>query len=221
MRIVIADDTVIVREGLRSLLGAEGIQTVGEASDPAGLLRLVALERPDAAIVDIRMPPTHTDEGIAAAEQIRRQYPATAVLVLSQYVAATYAQRLLDDGTQGVGYLLKDRVGEASVLVDALHRVVAGECVVDPELITRLMAGAAAAGPVAALSAREREVLALMAQGRSNDAIASSLAIGAKTVETHVAHIFRKLSIDETPAVNRRVAAVVALLRTGSRTDPL
>jgi DNA-binding NarL/FixJ family response regulator len=214
MRIVIADDAVIIREGLRSLLAAENIVTVGEAADPPALLRLVALERPDAAIVDIRMPPTHTDEGIVAAEQIRARYPATAVLVLSQYVAATYAEQLLSNGAEAVGYLLKDRVSDASMLVDALRRVVARECVVDPELVTRLMRGVAA-GPLTRLSTRERTVLALMSEGRSNDAIAKSLQIGPKTVETHVAHIFRKLGILEEPAVNRRVAAVVALLRNG------
>ena len=215
MRIVIADDAVIVREGLRSLLAAEGIVTVGQAVDGPTLIRLVALEHPDAAIVDIRMPPTHTDEGIVAAEQIRARYPQTAVLVLSQYVAATYAQRLLDDDTAAVGYLLKDRVSDAAMLVDALRRIVAGECVVDPELVTRLMGGAAAAGPLARLSEREREVLALMSEGRSNDAIALSLHIGSKTVETHVAHVFRKLGIIEEPTVNRRVAAVLARLRAG------
>jgi DNA-binding NarL/FixJ family response regulator len=220
VRVVIADDSVIVREGLRSMLRAEGVETVGEASEPAGLLRLVALERPDAAIVDIRMPPTHTDEGIAAAEQIRAQYPGTAVLVLSQYVAATYAQRLLEDGTEAVGYLLKERVSEAPLLVDALKRVVAGECVVDPELVIRLMSSATAAGPLTTLSDRERDVLALMAEGRSNEAIASSLHVGLKTVETHVAHILRKLGIAEAPAVNRRVAAVVALLRNGPTREP-
>jgi DNA-binding NarL/FixJ family response regulator len=213
VRVIVADDALLVRQGIGALLEHEGIRTVGAAADAAELMALVAIHRPDAAVVDIRMPPTHRDEGIVAAGQIRALYPSVAVLVLSQYVQLPYAMRLLRDGAGRVGYLLKDRLGDAATLTDALRRVVAGECVVDPALVDRLLRNKRAQGPLSDLTEREREVLRLMAEGRSNRAIETALMLSPKTVETHIGRIFRKLGLDETPAVHRRVLAVLTHLR--------
>ncbi|MGN9907753.1 response regulator transcription factor [Phytohabitans sp. LJ34] len=211
MRLVVADDVMIVRAGLVRLLTDAGMQVDGEASDAAQLLRLVAVERPDVAIVDIRMPPTHRDEGLVAAREIRTHYPDTAVLVLSQYLATRYAERLLADQPASLGYLLKERVSDVDVLTDAVRRVAAGGCVIDPTIVQRLLGrtGAAAAG----LTPRERDVLALMAEGRSNAAIAQRLGIRERTVEAACAQIFAKLGLPPDPDANRRVLAVIKVLR--------
>jgi DNA-binding NarL/FixJ family response regulator len=211
MRVVVADDVVIVRAGLARLLTEAGIRVEGEASDAAQLLHVVAVERPDVAIVDIRMPPTHRDEGLVAAREIRTRYPHTAVLVLSQYLAIRYAERLLADQPAGLGYLLKERVSDVDVLTDAVRRVAAGGCVVDPTIVERLLnrTGIAATG----LTPRERDVLALMAEGRSNAAVAKRLGISERTVESACAQIFAKLGLPPDPDANRRVLAVIKVLR--------
>ncbi len=213
MRVVIADDMMLVRSGLARLLADAGISVVAECEDAESLLRTVALDRPDAAIVDIRMPPTRTDEGLVAARTIRQRYPGTAVLVLSQYLEPRYAGRLLADQPGGVGYLLKERVSDIAVLVDALRRVLDDECVLDPTIVARLMRRGRTASTLHRLSPRERDVLAAMAEGRSNSAIAAGLAISERTVEATCAQVFRKLDLDPTPDVNRRVLAVLRYLR--------
>jgi serine/threonine-protein kinase len=210
---VIADDTALFRQGLARLLTETGIDVVGEAADAAGIITLAERERPDAAIVDIRMPPTHRDEGLVAAETIRKQVPDVAVLVLSQYVEASYALRLIGDQQGYCGYLLKDRVLNAGELADALKRVTAGELVVDRALVDAMLARRRAADALDALSTREREVLALMAEGLTDRGIARRLWITPATVETHVRHILQKLSLPEGAANNRRVHAVLAYLR--------
>ncbi|GGK71570.1 response regulator transcription factor [Ornithinimicrobium pekingense] len=215
MRVVIADDVMLVRSGIARLLGDHGVDVVGEAGDAAELLRLVAVERPDVAVVDIRMPPTHTDEGLVAAQRIRRDYPGTAVVVLSQYVEPVYAQRLLADHPGGVGYLLKERVSDVAVLVDALHRVHEQESVIDPTIVAQVLRGHPAGSPVGRLTERERSVLALMAEGRSNGGIARELVLSERTVEAASASIFRKLGLSAAPDLNRRVLAVLTLLRGG------
>ena len=214
MRVVIADDVMLVRSGLARLLADAGVEVVAESADAADLMRAVALERPDAALVDIRMPPTHTDEGLVAARAIRDGYPDTAVLLLSQYLDARYAQRLLADQPGGLGYLLKERVSDIAVLVDALHRVTEGECVVDPTIVARLMRRRRTGSALSDLTAREREILALLAEGRSNSKIATSLHVSERTVESACAQIFRKLGLEPSPDVNRRVLAVLTLLRS-------
>ena len=214
MRVVIADDTALLRQGLARLLTEAGIAICGEASDADGLLRLVADEAPDVAVVDIRMPPTHTDEGLAAAGEIRARYPSTGVLVLSQYVDAEYALRLVDGDARRCGYLLKDRVTDAGELVRALERVDAGEVVVDSELVDGLLARRREADPLDELTDRERDVLRLMAEGLTDRGIAERLWVAPKTVETHVRHILRKLDIPSGTAHNRRVHAVLAQLRS-------
>ena len=213
MRVVIADDVMLLRSGLARLLTEASVDVVGEAADADDLLRLVALERPDVAIVDIRMPPTHTDEGLIAARQIRTQFPRTAVVLLSQYLQARYAQRLLADQPGGVGYLLKARVSDIAVLVDAIHRVSEGECVIDPTIVSRLMGRQRADSPLNRLTPRENDILALMAQGRSNSGIATELAVSERTVEATCAQLFRKLQLEPSPDLNRRVLAVLTLLR--------
>jgi len=213
MRAVIADDTVLFREGVARLLTDAGIDVVGEAGDGGELVQLVERERPDVAIVDIRMPPTHCDEGLAAAETIRRRVPGVAVLVLSQYVEADYALRLISDQQGYCGYLLKDRVLKTSDFVDAVTRVTAGELVVDRSLVDALLERRRTANPLDALSAREREVLALMAEGLTDRGIAERLWITPATVETHVRHILQKLSLPDGVANNRRVHAVLTYLR--------
>lgn len=214
MRVVIADDVMLVRSGLARLLADAGVEVVGEAADAEGLLKLVALEQPDVAIVDIRMPPTHTDEGLTAARHIRTGYPATAVVLLSQYLEPRYAQRLLADQPGGLGYLLKERVSEIAVLVDALRRVSEGECIIDPTIVARLMQRRRPDSPLSQLTGREREILALMAEGRSNNGIATELRISERTVEAASAQLFRKLGLEQSAALNRRVLAVLTLLRS-------
>ena len=214
MRIVIAEDMALMRAGLVRVLADAGFEVVGEAGDGRGLLSLVADEAPDVALVDIKMPPTHTKEGLDAAREIRTRYPRTAVLLLSSYVEAEYAAALLEHYPAGSGYLLKDRVSDPVILADALHRVAAGECVVDPAIVTQLMGRRREPGSLDELSSREREVLSLMAEGRSNPAIAQELVVSAKTVETHVRNVFIKLGLDESPITSRRVLAVLTYLRS-------
>ena len=213
MRIAIADDEVLLREGLARLLAEAGVEVVATAGDPKELIRRVELTRPDVAIVDIKMPPTHTDEGLVAAQELRERHPELGVLVLSHYLDSRYAMRLLEDLPNGAGYLLKERVSDVAVLVDALRRVHEGECVVDPTIVSRLMSQRQDSGPLAELTPREREVLALMAEGHSNGAICERLFLSPKTVETHVRQIFLKLGLRESPAQHRRVSAVLAFLR--------
>jgi DNA-binding NarL/FixJ family response regulator len=213
VRLVLADDSLIVRAGLSRLLEAEGCQVVAEVGDAEALRRAVALEAPDMAIVDIRMPPTHTDEGIRAAAVIRREHPATAVLVLSQYVEAHYALELLAGAATHVGYLLKDRVLDRSALMAAVWRVRAGEVVVDKDLVASLLEAPRVPAALGMLSAREFEVLALMAEGLTDHGIAQRLTISPKTVSTHVQHIFLRLGLPDTAVDNKRVRAVLAFLR--------
>lgn len=214
MRVVIADDSMLMRQGLVRLLSDAGLHVVGTAEDPRGLLREVQLNSPDAAIIDIKMPPTHTDEGITAAHRIRLDYPAMGVLVLSQYLESEYAMRLITDAPQHVGYLLKDRVSDVAVLVDALKRLVEGECVIDPTIVSRLMHRPRDQGALHTLTARERDVLGLMAEGRSNGAIAKQLVVSHKTIEAHVHQILQKLGLQESANDHRRVLAVLTYLRS-------
>jgi DNA-binding NarL/FixJ family response regulator len=213
MRVVVADDVMLVRSGLARLLEDAGVQVVGEAADVDGLLALVTRQQPDVAIVDIRMPPTHSDEGLVAARRIREDHPSTAVVLLSQYVEPRYAQRLLADQPGGLGYLLKERVSNIAVLVDALRRVTEGECVIDPTIVAQLMRGRRPDSPLERLTDREREILALMAEGRSNAGIARELGISERTVEAASAVVFQKLDLEPSPDLNRRVLAVLTLLR--------
>ncbi|HEY6379264.1 MAG TPA: response regulator transcription factor [Candidatus Dormibacteraeota bacterium] len=213
MRVLIADDSVLLREGLARLLAEGGFEVAGQAGDAAELLRLVRADPPDAVIVDVRMPPTHTVEGLVAAEQIRTEYPGVGVLVLSQYIETHHAMRLLGSSPQGIGYLLKDRVADLGELTDALRRVGRGGSALDPEVVATLVGRRRARDPIEELTERERDVLTLMAEGRSNQAIGQRLFLSPKTVETHVRAIFMKLDLEEAPDDNRRVLAVLAFLR--------
>jgi DNA-binding NarL/FixJ family response regulator len=214
MRVVIADDEVLLREGLERLLTEAGFEVVGKVGTADELRRKVELTRPDVAIVDIKMPPTHTDEGLVAAEAIRDSHPETAVLVLSHYLASRYALRLIEQHPGGVGYLLKERVSDLAVLTDALARLHEGESVVDPTIVSRLVNRARPASRLDELTKREREVLALIAEGRSNKGICERLFLSPKTVEAHVKHIFMKLGIEGSGDDHRRVLAVLAFLRS-------
>ena len=211
MRVVIAEDEALLREGLARLLADAGLDVASSVGDPAGLLRAVVSYEPDVAIVDIRMPPTHTDEGLVAAGQIHRAHPGTGVLVLSHHVDSAYAMRLLQEAPQRAGYLLKDRVADVAALLDAVHRVAAGECVNDPTIVSRLFARRRALDE---LSRRELEVLALVAEGRSNQAICDRLFLSTKTVEGHIRQIFLKLGLRDAPEDHRRVLAVLTYLRS-------
>ena len=213
MRVVVADDAVLLREGLARLLVEAGFEVAGLASDGSELLELVERARPDVAIVDIRMPPTHTDEGLQAAKQIRARWPRIGILVLSQHVHAGYALELLSAGTDGVGYLLKERVSDLAELAASVQRVAAGGSVLDPAVVSQLVSRRRQDDdPVTKLTGREREVLALMAEGRSNKAIAEQLFVSEYTVEKHVGNIFTTLRLPPSPDDHRRVLAVVAFL---------
>jgi DNA-binding NarL/FixJ family response regulator len=214
VRVVIADDELLLREGLERLLSEAGFEVVAKVGTADELRRKVDLSRPDVAIVDIKMPPSHTDEGLVAAQQIRESHPSVGVLVLSHYLEPRYALRLLEQHPAGVGYLLKERVSDLAVLTDALARLAEGECVVDPTIVARLVRRADARKPLDELTAREREVLSLMAEGRSNKGICARLFLSPKTVEAHVKHIFTKLRIEESQDDHRRVLAVVAYLQS-------
>ncbi len=212
MRVVLADDSVLLREGIARLLEEAGFEVVGQADDSEQLLLKVRSYSPDVAIVDIRMPPTHTDEGLRAAREIRRRYPGTAVLVLSQYVEAAYALELLSESAEGVGYLLKDRVSDIGEFAAAVRRVAEGGSALDPTVVSQLVGRRRRDDPLADLSAREREVLGLMAEGRSNQAICDRLFISQRAVEKHVTSIFNKLRLPADAADHRRVLAVLAYL---------
>jgi DNA-binding NarL/FixJ family response regulator len=213
MRVILADDAVVVREGLARLLVERGIDVRAQVGTADDLLKEVAIDPPDVAIVDIRMPPTHTTEGLVAAQEIRRRHPQVATLVLSQYVEVDYALQLVDGTTERVGYLLKERIADVSDLVSALERVAAGGTVVEPSLVSELLAAPAGRDPLAELTPREREVLALMAQGRTDRGIAEELVVTRKTVEAHVRSVLRKLDLPVDAGENRRVHAVLAYLR--------
>ena len=214
MRAVVADDSVLLREGLCRLLEESGFDVVGQAGDAEDLVRKVAAHKPDVAIVDVRMPPTNTDDGLRAAQRIRAEQPDTGVLVLSQYIEEGYAMELLSSNAEGVGYLLKDRVADLERFVDAVRRVGEGGSALDPEVVSRLLGRRRREDPLSELSPREREVLGLMAEGRSNHAIAEQLVVTERAVEKHVTSIFSKLSLPPTAEDHRRVLAVLTYLRS-------
>jgi DNA-binding NarL/FixJ family response regulator len=213
LRVVIAEDAVLLREGLSRVLSDAGLDVAGTAGDAERLLHLVASLRPDVVLADIRMPPTQTTEGLQAARQIRQRWPGTAVVVLSQHVETEQLFDLLADDPRGVGYVLKERVADIAQFTGAIQRVAAGESVIDPEVVARLVARPRPGSPLQALTGRERDVLALMAEGRSNQALAGQLWMSPKTVETHVGSIFSKLGLAPDAGDHRRVLAVLAFLR--------
>jgi DNA-binding NarL/FixJ family response regulator len=213
VRIVIADDAVLLREGLIRLLTEHGHDVVAAVGDGPALVEAAATHRPDICVVDVRMPPSHTDEGLRAAVTVRAAWPGAPVLVLSQYVEVSYAQDLLADRAGAVGYLLKDRVADIADFLEALDRVAAGGTVLDPEVVAQLLVQRRAQDPLAPLTAREREVLALMAEGRSNTAIARLLVVSEGAVEKHVRNIFTKLNLPPDDEQHRRVLAVLTYLR--------
>jgi DNA-binding NarL/FixJ family response regulator len=212
MRVVIAEDSVLLREGLARLLGENQIEVVGQAGDGDDLLRKVRAHKPDVAIVDVRMPPDHTDEGLRAARQIRDELPATGVLVLSQDVEEAYARELLAEDAAGLGYLLKDRVADVDGFVEAVRRVAGGGSALDPQVVSTMLGRADGSDPLEGLTGREREVLALMAEGRSNAAVAERMVVTERAVEKHVTSIFSKLDLPPTPDDHRRVLAVLRFL---------
>jgi DNA-binding NarL/FixJ family response regulator len=213
MRVMIADDAVLFREGLARVLQAAGIEVAAQVGDAEQLLAQIRADPPEAVVVDIRMPPTHTAEGLEAARRIRAEHPRVGVLVLSQYVEPHHAVQLLQDGAGGVGYLLKDRVADVGEVVDAVRRVATGGSVIDPEVVAQLVGRRRTRDPIQELTERERQVLALMAEGRSNQAIGERLFLSPKTVEAHVHSIFTRLDLHATPDDHRRVLAVLAFLR--------
>ena len=214
MRVVIADDSVLLREGIARILGDAGMDVVGRSEDADDLMLKVRSYAPDVAIVDIRMPPTHTDEGLRAAIAIRETYPDVGVLVLSQYVELGLAMKLLADSAEGAGYLLKDRVSDVDEFVAAVRRVAAGGSAIDPTIVSTLLGRRRQDDPVAALTPREREVMALMAEGRSNQGIADRLVITLRAAEKYVSSIFTKLGLPSTGSESRRVLAVLTFLRS-------
>lgn len=213
MRIALADDSALFRRGLATLLASSGIEVTADAATGSDLLCAVAADPPDVVVLDIRMPPTFTDEGLVTAKQLRQQYPDLGVLVLSTYSETSYAVQLLSVGSRGIGYLLKDRVADQQTLCDALARIIVGESVIDPEIISRLIAHRRLTTALDRLTERERDVLRLMAEGRSNMRIANQLYLSPKTVETHVAALFTKLNLHPAADDNRRVLAVLTWLR--------
>ncbi|TQS46018.1 response regulator transcription factor [Cryptosporangium phraense] len=212
MRIVIAEDAAILRELMAQMLTERGHEVCAAVGDAEALRSAVAEHRPDVAVVDIRMPPTHSTEGLQAAIDLRREHPGTGVLLFSQYIETKFATRLLAAGSAGVGYLLKDRVADVAEFTEALTRVATGGTALDPEVVTQLAGGGTRAAEIESLTAREREVLALMAEGRSNSAIARTLVVSAGTVEKHVAAVFGKLGLPSSEDANRRVLAVLRYL---------
>jgi DNA-binding NarL/FixJ family response regulator len=215
VRVVIAEDQALLREGITALLREQGIEVVAQAEDGPGLLRIVAGHKPDLAIVDVRLPPSFTDEGVRAALEARSRFPGLGVLILSQYVEPVYTAELLDSGEGGIGYLLKERVGDVKAFVGAVRRVAGGGTALDREVVTELVRsrGGAHDGALAALTPREREVLSLMAEGRTNTAIARALVVTPGAVEKHISNIFAKLDLPATDEDHRRVLAVLAFLR--------
>jgi DNA-binding NarL/FixJ family response regulator len=215
VRALIADDSVLVREGIARLLERSGIEVVAEAGDHDDVLRKARAHKPDVAVVDIRMPPDHSDEGIRAARTIRGELPETGVLVLSSHLEAAYALELLGDGSDGLGYLLKDRVTEPSAVVDAVRRVAGGGSALDPQVVQELLGRRRADDPLERLTPRERDVLTLMAEGLTNAGIGERLVVTEKAVERHVTAIFGKLLLDAAPTDHRRVLAVLKFLESG------
>ncbi len=220
MRVIVAEDSVLLRAGLGRLLEDDGIEVVDAVGDAETLLRHADElgergELPDLAIVDVRMPPTHSDEGLRAALVLRRRWPDLRILVLSQYVEERYATELIANETRGVGYLLKDRVADVGTFLEALRRVADGGTALDPEVVSQLLARSRRADPIAALTGREREVLALMAQGRSNAGIATALVVSGGAVEKHIANIFAKLGLESVANDHRRVLAVLRYIDAG------
>ncbi|GAA1831881.1 response regulator transcription factor [Pseudonocardia ailaonensis] len=213
MRVMLADDSVLFREGIARVLRDAGLEVMGQAGDVAGLMELVGAAPPDAVVVDIRMPPTHTTEGLDAAARLREEYPQVGVLVLSAHVEPAYALELVETGAHGAGYLLKDRITDVEELVEAVRRVGAGGLVIDPGVVAQLVGRARAHSPLDDLSEREREVLTVMAEGRSNQAICQRLFLSPKTVEAYVRSVFTKLGLHQGADDNRRVLAVLAFLR--------
>jgi DNA-binding NarL/FixJ family response regulator len=212
VRVVVADDSTLLREGLVRLLEEGGLEVVGQAADGEELLRKVRAHKPDVAVVDVRMPPTHTDEGLRAAREIRAELPEVSVLVLSQYVEVAYARELLAESAEGLGYLLKDRVADVEALTDAVRRVGAGGSALDPEVVSQMLGRRRNDDPLEQLTPREREVLGLMAEGRSNGAIAAELVVSDRAVEKHVTGIFSKLDLGASSEDHRRVLAVLRFL---------
>jgi DNA-binding NarL/FixJ family response regulator len=212
MRVVVADDSTLLREGVVRLLEEAGLEVVGQAADGEDLLRKVRAHKPDVAVVDVRMPPTHTDEGLVAARTIRAELPKVGVLVLSQYVEVAYARELLAESAEGLGYLLKDRVADVEALADAVRRVGGGGSALDPEVVSQMLGRARRDDPLAELTPREREVLALMAEGRTNASIAAELVVTERAVEKHVTGIFGKLDLPADSEDHRRVLAVLRFL---------
>ncbi len=213
MRVILVDDSALIRDGLAGLLVDEGIEVVATFADAEGVAEAVAEHRPDALVIDVRMPPTFQTEGLEAALAIRRATPSTAILVLSQHIETRYAVELLEGGAAGVGYLLKDRVTDIDTFVEAIGRVVGGGTVIDPEVVTRLVQRPRSSGPLDRLSDREREVLSLMAEGHTNARIADELVVNQRTAETHVSNILTKLDLPPDAPVDRRVSAVVLWLK--------
>jgi DNA-binding NarL/FixJ family response regulator len=213
MRVVIADDVMLVREGIAHVLSDAGIDVIAQTSDATALMREVVSRQPDIAIVDIRMPPTHTDEGLVAATRIRAEHPHIGVLVLSQYVESSYAMRLIQDQPERVGYVLKERVFDGAILLDALRRIDDGDTVIDPTIVSRMIGRQRRQGPLALLTTREQEVLSLVAEGLTNRAIATRMILSERTVEAHVTQIFQKLRLHDSTDQHRRVLAVLAFLR--------
>ena len=213
IRVVIAEDSVLLREGIARLLEESGFEVAAQAGDAEDLLRKVGAHKPDVAVVDVRMPPSHTDEGLRAAHQIRADHPGVGVLVLSQYVEEAYALDLLAQSTESTGYLLKDRIADVDSFTDAVRRVANGGSALDPEVVALLLGRRRREDPLSSLTPREREVLGLMAEGRSNAAIAEALGVTERAVEKHVTSIFSKLDLTPTMEDHRRVLAVLAYLR--------
>jgi DNA-binding NarL/FixJ family response regulator len=214
VRVVIADDAVLLREGAARLLAEAGFEVVAQAGDADDLLRKVRAHRPDVAIIDVRMPPDNTDDGLRAALTVRDEFPGVGILLLSQYVEDRYLAQLLADGAEGVGYLLKDRVAEVDRLAEAVRRVAAGGSVLDPQVVAHMLGRRRDAGPLDALTDREREVLGVMAEGRTNRAIADELFVSERAVERHVTSIFEKLGLPASQQDHRRVLAVLTYLRS-------
>jgi DNA-binding NarL/FixJ family response regulator len=214
VRVIVADDSVLLREGVTRLLEEAGFEVVGHAADHDELMRKTRAHKPDVAIIDIRMPPTHTDEGLQAARAIREEMPHTRVVVLSAYVEEAYALELLGEDAAGVGYLLKDRVLDGPRFAEAVRRVAEGGSALDPEVVSQMLARRRVHHPLQELTSREHEVLGLMAEGRSNQAIADALVISGRAVEKHVTSIFTKLNLPPAPEDHRRVLAVLAFLRS-------
>ena len=216
MRVIVVDDAILVREGIAQLLVAGGFEVVGQRADATGLAETVRLLRPDVVVMDVRMPPTHTTEGLHAAVELKAGFPDVGVLILSQHVETRHAIDLLNGSVSGVGYLLKERVARLAELHEAVRRVASGGTVIDPDVVAAVIGTQRARDPLGWLTPRERDVLALVAEGRSNEAIADRLAVTTRTVETHMANLLTKLGLETEPGIHRRVLAVLTYLRVSA-----